>query len=265
MGFGSLETNHYLSLSRLIVSPMPFQPVRNPRLYEKVAEEIGLRIANGEFKTGDRLPSERELARMLGVSRPVLREALVTLEIAGSVEVRGGSGCFVIATGDMAPPPLADGGPSPFEIVQARIAIETDIAAAAAENATPETLSSLDETIGMMRADLASQRDTRDTDRLFHIRLAEMAGNSVLTGIVSDLWSHMTAPVFNRLGVNTGLRDTDTETIAEHIRIIDAVREGDAQRARDAMAQHLERVRSVLLGGPAREDMEKTDRLADRN
>ena len=236
---------------------MPFQPVQNQRLYEKVAEQIGLLIAAGEFKTGDRLPSERELARKLGVSRPVLREALVTLEISGSVEVRGGSGCFVITAPDTLPAPFTDGGPSPFEVVEARTLIETDIAAMAAEKTTPGHVAALEETIAMMRADVASGRDTRETDRLFHIRLAEMAGNSVLAGIIGDLWGHMTGPVFDRLGANSGLRDTDTTTITEHMRIIDAVRAGDANAAREAMAAHLERVRNILLEGAAVSEAEE--------
>ncbi|WP_125461806.1 MULTISPECIES: FadR/GntR family transcriptional regulator [Rhodomicrobium] len=228
---------------------MPFQPVQNQRLYQKVAEQIGLLIAAGEFEFGDRLPPERELARKLGVSRPVLREALVTLEMSGSVEVRGGSGCFVIATPETLPPPLADGGPSPFEVIHARRIVETEIAGLAAENAAPEEVAGLEETLAMMRADIASGRDTRDTDSLFHIRLAEAAGNSVLASIVGDLWGHMTAPVFNRLGANSGLPDTDRMTVSEHVRIVEAVAARDGQAAREAMAAHLDRVRDTLLEG----------------
>ena len=234
---------------------VPFQPVQNQRLYEKVAEQIGLLIAAGEFASGDRLPSERELARQLGVSRPVLREALVTLEISGSVEVRGGSGCFVTATPDTVPRAFADGGPSPFEVIHARTVIEVEIAGLAAEKATPDDLAFLEETIAIMRADITADRDTRETDRLFHIRLTEMAGNSVLSGIVGDLWSHMTAPVFDRLGANSGLRDTDSTTVIEHMRIIDAVAARDARAAREAMAVHLERVRNILLEGAAGGDV----------
>lgn len=234
---------------------VPFQPVQNQRLYEKVAEQIGLLIAAGEFAPGDRLPPERELARKLGVSRPVLREALVTLEISGSVEVRGGSGCFVIGAPSTMPPAFTDGGPSPFEVIHARSVIEGETARLAAEKATPEDVSNLEETIAMMRADIASGRDTRETDRLFHVRLAEIAGNSVLAGIVGDLWDHMTAPVFDRLGANSGLRDTDTMTVTEHVRIIEAVRARDVQGARDAMAVHLERVRNTLLEGAVGEGL----------
>ena len=228
---------------------MPFQPVQNQRLYEKVAAQIGLLIASGEFRSGDRLPSERELARQLGVSRPVLREALVTLEIAGSVEVRGGAGCFVIGgpVGDEAP--FADGGPSPFEVIHARALIEHETAGLAAEKAAPEDIASLHDTITMMRADIAAGRDTRDADRTFHIRLAEIAGNAVLAGIVGELWGHMTAPIFNQLGLHSGLRDTDTLTVTEHLRIIEAVAAHDAGAARRAMDAHLARVRKVLLEG----------------
>ena len=234
-------------------TPVPFQPVQNQRLYEKVAAQIGALIAAGEFKSGDRLPSERELARQLGVSRPVLREALVTLEIAGSVEVRGGAGCFVIAAPDIAQPPFADGGPSPFEVIHARSVIEDETVGLAAEKATPDGVSYLHETLAMMRADIAAGRDTRETDRLFHLRLAEMAGNAVLAGIVDDLWSHMTAPVFNQMGVHSGLRDTDSTTVTEHMRIIEAVGAQNVQDARAAMAAHLGRVRDVLLEGQTEE------------
>jgi DNA-binding FadR family transcriptional regulator len=228
---------------------LPFQPVQNQRLYEKVAEQIGLLIAAGEFKTGDRLPSERELARKLAVSRPVLREALVTLEIAGAVEVRGGAGCFVLGAPDVTRPAFADGGPSPFEVIHARRVIENETVGQAAENADAADIASLTETVAMMRADIAAGRDTRETDRLFHVRLADIGGNSVLTGIVGDLWANMTAPVFSQLGVHSGLRATDTVTVTEHMSIIDAVAAHDVDGARKAMAEHLGRVSSVLLEG----------------
>jgi DNA-binding FadR family transcriptional regulator len=235
------------------LTPVPFQPVQSQRLYEKVAAQIGALIAAGEFKSGDRLPSERELARQLGVSRPVLREALVTLEIAGSVEVRGGAGCFITAAPDTIQPPFADGGPSPFEVIHARGVIEDETVSLAAEKATPDDVSYLNETVTMMRGDIAAGRDTRGADRLFHIRLAEVASNAVLAGIVDDLWSHMTAPVFNQMGVHSGLRDTDSTTIAEHMRIIEAVAARDREAARKAMAAHLGRVRDVLLEGQTEE------------
>src|ERR1700742_4999805 len=77
------------------VSRMPFQAVATQRLYEQVAGQVTELVARGEFKPGDRLPPERDLAKMLAVSRPTVREAMIALEIAGLVEVRVGAGTFV--------------------------------------------------------------------------------------------------------------------------------------------------------------------------
>ena len=74
---------------------LPFQAIETRRLYERVADQLGELIRGGAFATGERLPPERDLARRLGVSRPVVREAMVALEIAGLVEVRTGSGTYV--------------------------------------------------------------------------------------------------------------------------------------------------------------------------
>ena len=74
---------------------MPFQAVATQRLYEQVAGQVTDLVARGEFKPGDRLPPERDLAKLLGVSRPTVREAMIALEMAGLVEVRVGAGTFV--------------------------------------------------------------------------------------------------------------------------------------------------------------------------
>ena len=74
---------------------MPIQPIDSRRLYEQVADQIGALIRSGEFRPGQRLPAERDLAKSLSVSRPVVREAMIALEIAGLVEVRTGSGAYV--------------------------------------------------------------------------------------------------------------------------------------------------------------------------
>ncbi len=74
---------------------MPLQTVEPQRLYRQIADQLRALIGKGEFKTGERLPAERDLARQLGVSRPSVREALIALEVEGWVEVRTGSGIYV--------------------------------------------------------------------------------------------------------------------------------------------------------------------------
>ena len=76
---------------------MPFQRIEPRRLYRQIADQIRGLIRSGEFAAGARLPPERDLAKQLGVSRPSVREALIALEVEGLVEVRIGSGIYVLA------------------------------------------------------------------------------------------------------------------------------------------------------------------------
>src|SRR5438067_7978224 len=107
---------------------MPLQIVEPQRLYRQIAEQLRAAIASGDFPPGSRLPAERDLAKQLGVSRPSVREALIALEVEGWVEVRTGSGVYVL---DRPPPersrkvPAAEWGP--LELIRARRVIEGEI------------------------------------------------------------------------------------------------------------------------------------------
>src|SRR6266567_972630 len=135
---------------------MPFQAVATQRLYEQVAGQVTELVARGEFKPGDRLPPERDLAKVLGVSRPTVREAMIALEIAGLVEVRVGAGTFVTdkaSANGAANGRLFEGvGSSPLELIAARRTIEPEVAALAAQLATETELTAIAETIFMIAA-----------------------------------------------------------------------------------------------------------------
>jgi DNA-binding FadR family transcriptional regulator len=241
---------------------MPFQAIETQRLYQRVADQIGGLIRNGEFTAGQRLPPERDLARSLGVSRPVVREAMIALEIQGMVEVRTGSGTFVTpsVTGGLTggaeagpgrePRPAAfDGGPSPYELISARKLVESGIAFSAARAATPAQLDGIAEALAMMAEAVESGRNSREADRLFHTRIAEATGNAVLVSIVDGLWGSMFAPVFDALGRRMGLPEHQGMALDDHARIYEALRRQDAAAAREAMHDHLTHVEGVLLRG----------------
>jgi DNA-binding FadR family transcriptional regulator len=241
---------------------MPFQAVATQRLYEQVAGQVTDLVARGEFKPGDRLPPERDLARQLGVSRPTVREAMIALEIAGLVEVRVGAGAFVtdkaVANGHANGRLFEGVGSSPLELIAARRTIEPEVAALAAQLATPDEIAAIAETVAMITAatDTAAHRAA---DHQFHVRIALASHNNILTTIVDECWAEMYSPMFERMGAITGLiitrcspQQKDT-TVAEHEQVYRAIAQRDPSAARAAMDAHLIGVEAILIGGDAAE------------
>lgn len=229
---------------------MPFQAVAAQRLYEQVAEQIGGLIAAGEFRQGDRLPPERDLARQLRVSRPVVREAMIALELAGLVEVRTGAGTYVKSA---APSllRLSNSGPGPFELLAARRLVEGEVAALAAATATEIDVAALKSLNEEIARETASGRSGLEPDRAFHRRLAESTRNAVLADIVAQLWEGMTGPILTRFHELTNRPGKHRTNIADHEAIIAAVARRDAAAARQAMAVHIGHVEAVFIADEA--------------
>src|SRR6202171_3723330 len=179
---------------------MPLTAVDNRRLYRQIADQIAALIEKGEYGSGQRLPPERDPAKQLGVSRPSVREALIALEVEGYVEVRVGSGVYVLGprTAAAAAATLpADSGP--FELIRARWLIEGECAALAAKSATKAQLRAMDAALGQMERERAKGVMPLGADRLFHLRIAEASGNSALALVVKTLWDQRQGPLFLRL------------------------------------------------------------------
>jgi DNA-binding FadR family transcriptional regulator len=223
---------------------VPFQPVETQRLYERVAEQIVERIQAGEIVAGQRLPAERDLAKALGVSRPVVREALIALEVAGLVEVRTGAGAFV-----REPPasrPSLNAGDSPSDILNARMLIEGETAALAAERASPSQVEAIAAAIEAMRRDHDAGRDWRPADLAFHVAVARAGGNSALCGVVEQLWQAQQGAVFSLLWRRVRLDQNWSATYEGHMAALQAIRSQQPERAREAMRAHLAQVLDVM-------------------
>ena len=218
---------------------VPLQTVEPRRLYRQIAEQIARLIENGEFAHGSRLPAERELATLLGVSRTSVREAVISLEIAGLVEVRVGSGIFV--TGPAVDGARGDKGPDPFELLNARKLVEGEIAALAATNAKPGDLASLQRAIARMTAQVDDFSIREETDRDFHLGIARAAGNSSLELVVEGLWNQRTE-LRGRMQRHFHTGALAQQTIRDHAAILAAIAARDAGAARAAMHRHLARV-----------------------
>jgi DNA-binding FadR family transcriptional regulator len=220
---------------------LPLQVVEPKRLYRQIADQLAQLIASGEFAVGSRLPAERELAASLGVSRTSVREAIISLEMSGLVEVRVGTGIFVTPRPEVAPRQSRDTGPGPFELLAARKLVEGEIAALAASAATEEDAAALRESVARLAAQIDDFAAREAEDRDFHLRLAKATGNSSLELVVEGLWDQR-AELWGRLQRHFHTNELAERTIRDHAAIAAAVAAGNVDAARAAMHRHIGRV-----------------------
>jgi GntR family transcriptional repressor for pyruvate dehydrogenase complex len=218
---------------------MPFHSIEPRRLYRQIADQIRGLIKSGEFPTGSRLPPERDLARQLGVSRPSVREALIALEIEGMVEVRIGSGIYVLAGGGTSAAQRPDATAGPFELLRARYVIESECAALAAKSAKKSQLHAIEEALVEMEREAVENKQPLAEDRLFHLRIAEATGNGALVAVVKMLWEERTGPLYKQLEHHYDAPELWQAALAEHRAVVKAIVSRDARAARSAMRRHL--------------------------
>jgi DNA-binding FadR family transcriptional regulator len=234
---------------------MPIQAIEPQRLYRQISNQLRELIVGGEFPVGSRLPSERDLALQLGVSRPSLREALIALEVEGYIEVRMGSGIYVCE-----PPAQPAGGfdlsgeEGPLELIQARALLEGEVAATAARLGKKRHFDAVAEAIDQMEADAQAGIQPIEADRLFHVRIAEATGNSVLVGVVRRMFDLRLGALFDQLHSHFETPEVWAQAIAEHREVLAALRAKDPERACAAMRHHMDiayrRLSSSLTRSP---------------
>jgi GntR family transcriptional regulator, hexuronate regulon transcriptional repressor len=245
----------------LVDSPQPENRVIRPsqsraRLYQTVAEKLAGAIADGHYQIGDRLPPERELAASFEVSRPTIREAIIALELDGLIEARMGSGVYVIAAR-----PAGDHGISmgigPFELTEARLIFESEVAALAASQITAEEITALEGLLKEMEK--GNRRGNGEiADREFHQRIADATRNSAISSIVDSLWTiRNSSPQCVRMFEKSKSKGY-LPVAGEHRAILEALRAGNADAARVAMQNHLKRVLTYLLNATEVEAIEET-------
>ena len=216
---------------------MPIETIEPRRLYRQIADQLRGLVERGEYAVGAKLPPERDLALQLGVSRPSVREALIALEVEGLVEVRMGSGIYVRpADAARARPVLAEG---PLETLRARQLIESELAARAAAHMKKAQVAGLRNAVALMQQEVASGHTPTRGDRLFHLRIAEAAQNSVLQRIVTELFDERQSPLYARLGSHFETARSWALAIAEHGAVVAAIASRSPEAARTAMAAHL--------------------------
>lgn len=214
------------------------------KLYRQVAQTIAQAIREGDYRVGERLPTERELVERFNVSRPTLREALIALELWGLVETRKGSGIYVISQGVQS---LGIDEIGAFELTEARVVVEGEVAAIAATSASPEQITEMSAMVDVMADPGSSITNAEAADRRFHILLAEATGNAALIATVTSLWDMRDRSSLASVTVRRSRDAGSRPRVDDHQAVLEAVRAGDARRARAAMREHLTNVIDVML------------------
>ncbi len=220
---------------------MPLQTVEPRRLYRQIADQLRALITSGEFAVGARLPAERELSQQLGVSRPSVREALIALEVEGWVEVRTGSGVYVLDRSHRTAEPVAESEWGPLELIRARRVVEGETAALAATQGKRRDVDAMTRAIASMREMADRNVMPLEGDRAFHLAIVDACGNVVLSETVQAYWDSRNGPIFTRLGGYFETVKSWRSAIAEHEAIRDAIAARDAEAARRAMHEHMDK------------------------
>jgi GntR family transcriptional regulator, transcriptional repressor for pyruvate dehydrogenase complex len=208
-------------------------------------------ISEGSLVPGNRLPAERELAEMFGVSRSSLRQALKVLEIMGVISQRVGDGTYLNTA---APSILAEpleffillDGLTFHELMEARLIVEPELAARAAARATPEDVAELHQVLNLMEESREDHRRFTEGDLLFHKTIFRLAGNRVCSLMFTVVHQSL-----ERLIHLTSQLVEPEHTLQLHRRIYTAIRRKDADEARRRMTEHLEDARELFVRASA--------------
>lgn len=229
------------------------------RQYLHVAQAILADVDSGTYEPGALLPSDREIAHAMSVSRPTVREALVALEVAGVVTSTRGAGVRVNASRlTVVPADLPEVLNRPRELIEARCCTEPALVPLVVGRLTGDSLARLRDVadqFAALAAEPSASADFARTGLDFHTTLADMSGNPILASMIGNLASYEQHPLWVLLNLSAmRSRPVRDQQAAEHASIVAALAERDAARAADLLRAHLEGLRDLLFG-PAADQM----------
>ena len=220
------------------------------RRYLQVAQLLADQITAGAYRAGQRLPPERDLATQLDVSRTTVREALLALEIMRFIEIRVGSGVFVLSEhlreaerGQLA----VKGETGPYEVLEARRMVEGQSAYLAAQRATEAQLDAIEARLRRMEEAIHDVPAYDAADAEYHALIAEASGNSVLVSYVGHLWRMRNSALWRRWYGQTRSVENRRRTVEDHRVICRALRRRRPEAAMSAMQLHIDVLTDRLM------------------
>lgn len=244
------------------------KPIRSRKVYQEITGRILQLLTRGDLKIGDKLPSERELAQVLNVSRTSVRDALRTLESIGLIEIKRGDGTYLRKLSSEAfVQPLVSfispGQASLEEIFEARKIIEPEVAALAAERANKVDILAMEEALARQSEEIKAGRSGEEFDTEFHLILARIPSNPVVLTLMNTLIDvhHESRLMAHRT------TDLSRRSLADHKAVLDAVRNRQPEIAREVMWQHLQAIENLLTVSEEGKDVSlpQEDRVTKRS
>jgi GntR family transcriptional repressor for pyruvate dehydrogenase complex len=232
------------------------KPLARTSLSDSIVEQLTALIAKGTLKPGERMPTEKALSEQFGVGRTSVREALKSLAAMGLIESQAGEGHFVASHGSrmvdrtLQAGLLLDATKIP-ELIETRLMLESETAALAARRATVEQISEIERHLKSMEEARDDYALYLEADLRFHLAIAAASQNSILANLLASIRNYLQGWV--RETLRRGARRRAEGSIAEHRRIVEAIRKRKPKAARQAMSDH-------ILSSSA--DLEKTARAA---
>lgn len=227
-----------------------FKAIRHVRTYMEIVEQISSMIRSQALLPGEKLPSERTLSVELGTGRQCLREALSVMEVLGLIEVKKGRGTFIRedapANLEAASLDREDFG-NPYEVMEARKAVEPRTAALAAKRAEPRDIEEMEDIVAEMAELVARNEHPGAADKRLHLTIARASGNRVLQKLMSVIIDNMGKRLWVTLkerSLQTGGRNE--RYYEEHIRLVRAIKQGNAAAAERLMLRHLNGIEQDL-------------------
>lgn len=223
---------------------MELQPIKTKKIYEEIVEQVKRSLSEGKLMPGERFYSERELSEKLGVSRASVREAIRALTTMGILEVRAGEGTFVrqVKDSDIIQPlvmALLLEEQQVMYLLEARQILEREIVYLAARRATTEEKEKLVGIVQQMADELARGFLQEDTDVRFHLAIAGMTHNPIVSRLMYTIADTITQTLANKRQQLYSDPENARLLYEQHSEITQAIISGAADSARKAMTKHL--------------------------
>jgi GntR family transcriptional regulator, transcriptional repressor for pyruvate dehydrogenase complex len=237
-----------------------YRPIARTKTTEQVVERIEQLIIERHLSENEALPSERELAAMLGVSRNILREGLSVLGQKGLVETVPGRRTRVVRAGLRQLRSTVDlmvrvGDVSLADLSEVRSILEPEIAARAAERAGPEQIEELKAIMATLEARQGDPAGHVEADLSFHRAIATIAGNALLVVLMEAV----SEPLMRSMSLGTRIPRAVAASDAHHRAVCDAIAERDPEGAAAAMHRHMGHVRRYVIDAEARAAAEQAN------